>query len=187
MSIATKTGDTGMTGMLFGSRVSKAHRCIVAVGDIDELNAAIGMIKPFISGTYGTEKELLEKIQHTLTLYMGEIASEDKDKDKYVEVYGSLKDKDLAVIDSEIARLEAMEELKQKGWILYGNSLIGSRCDFASKVCRRAERSVIGLKERSEKTRPLLLKYINRLSDMLHLYGRLFDHLEKQYVNQISK
>lgn len=180
MSIATKTGDSGTTGMLFGARVSKSHKCIAAVGDIDELNAAIGMIKPFIEKSFAAEKELLEKIQHTLTLYMGELASEDKDKDKYINVYGSLKEEDLTTLDTEIARLESMEELKQKGWILYGNSLIGSRADFASKVCRRAERSVIALKESSEKTRPLLLKYINRLSDMLHLYGRLFDYQEKQ-------
>jgi cob(I)alamin adenosyltransferase len=111
---------------------------------------------------------------------MGELASEDKDKDRYVTVFGSLTDEDLALIDQEIARLEGMEVLKQKDWVLYGNSLIGSRCDFASKVCRRAERSVIDLKENSEKTRPLLLQYINRLSDMLHLYGRLFDYREKQ-------
>jgi cob(I)alamin adenosyltransferase len=52
MSIVTKTGDSGTTGMLFGARVSKSHKCIAAVGDIDELNAAIGMIKPFIEKSY---------------------------------------------------------------------------------------------------------------------------------------
>jgi cob(I)alamin adenosyltransferase len=179
MKIATKTGDKGKTGRLFGSRVSKTDPVISAVGDIDELNAALGLLKCEI--TEDVEYvDFLKEIQHKLTLLMGEVASEDDMRAEYVMKYDSLKSEDLESLDRHVTQLENMPVLDQQGWVLYGDSKKGSLCDFASKVCRRAERSTL-LVDENEMTqlRDTLKKYLNRLSDFLHLLGRYFDYQQR--------
>jgi cob(I)alamin adenosyltransferase len=179
MKIATKSGDKGKTGRLFGSRVSKTDPTIEAVGDIDELNAAIGVAKAEIfDHEYFTT---LNSLQHTLTLFMGEVAAEKERREEYVAKYDYVTQDDLDHLDHEVEILEKMPELEQEGWILYGNSRRGSLLDMASKVCRRAERSFLYAVQGEDdllECRPLLLKYINRLSDFLHLLARYFDFLD---------
>ena len=185
MSIATKTGDNGTTGLLFGTRVSKSDKRIAAVGDIDELCAAIGMVKPLINKFVMREyyPELLSTIQRTLTFVMGEIATEPNKRKSYSEKYDCLGEQDLARLDLEIKNLEKDPNTKQTDWVIYGQSEIGASCDFASKVCRRAERTFSIAKEQEQiedpswHYRPILSQYINRLSDMLHLLARYFDSI----------
>ena len=178
MKIATKSGDKGKTGRLFGSRVSKTDPAIAAVGDIDELNAAMGMLK-YEAHQYPKYAASLKEIQHRLTLLMGEIAAEAEMRDEYVLKYDSIKTEDLDSLDAEVSLLENMSELDQQGWVLYGESKRGSLADFASKVCRRAERSVLRMEEaEGGVVRPTLKKYLNRLSDFLHLLARYFDFEE---------
>lgn len=161
-----------------------------AVGDIDELNAALGLLKAEINDTY--EKlnlegvstpgwqyvKFIEELQHKLTLYMGEISAEAINRESYIAKYDYVKDSDLEALDTEVNKLQDMSELDQKGWVLYGNSKIGAKADFASKVCRRAERSLIALYYLEEPIRSTLLKYVNRLSDFLHLLARYFDYVK---------
>ena len=179
MKIATKTGDKGTTGLLFGKRVSKADKHIAAVGDVDELNAAIGLIKPALwkfeqgKGYYS----FLKSIQHNLTLLMGELATEAENLESYSTKYSALSQEHLDELEAEVEKMENNPELEQKGWVLYGNSEVGSKFDFASKVCRRAERTFVILDDKNV-YRPLLLKYLNRLSDFLHLCARQYDFLE---------
>jgi len=179
MSIATKTGDSGTTGLLFGARVSKTDFRIAAVGDIDELSAAIGLakvlIKKFVMGRYHTD--YLQTIQRSLTFFMGEVVTEPDKRESYAKKYDSVTEENLARLDKEIENLEKDPCTKQTDWIMYGNSEIGARLDLSSKVCRRAERSFAAAKESesSEAYRPLLSKYINRLSDYLHLLARYYD------------
>lgn len=181
MRITTKTGDNGTTGRLFGSRVSKASQAINTVGDVDELNAALGLVK-FDLGKEEHYFKVIEKIQHALTLAMGEIAAEQNKRNEYVEKYDYVKDADMTWLDSEVIRLQNMEELDQQGWVLYGNSKRGAFADFAAKVCRRAERSLLLLISEEncveEAVRGIVVKYLNRLSDFLHLLARYFDHLK---------
>ena len=181
MKIATKTGDKGTTGLLFGSRVSKADKHIAAVGDVDELNAALGLIKPalwkFEQGKSWGYYSFLKSIQHNLTLLMGELATEPNNLNSYAEKYSAITQEHLDELDHEVDKMEKMPELEQRGWVLYGGSDIGSRFDFASKVCRRAERTFVVLNEKNI-YRPLLSKYLNRLSDFLHLCARQYDYLE---------
>ena len=188
MKIATKSGDKGTTGRLFGSRVKKSHPAIVAVGDIDELNAALGLLKYTIRelyGSYGLPCEaipptgyfkFIAELQHKLTLFMGEVAAERDKRQEYVDKYDYVKDSDLDELDAKVDALQDMRELDQQGWVLYGNSKSGAQADFASKVCRRAERSLLELHYLENPLRHTLVKYINRLSDFLHLLARYFDY-----------
>jgi cob(I)alamin adenosyltransferase len=192
MKIATKSGDKGNTGRLFGTRVKKTESAIHAVGDIDELNAALGILKFAIKDMCKADDPpcdnisatgyymFLEEIQHKLTLYMGEVAAEQDKRQEYVDKYDYLKSADLTTLDGYVDVLQNMKELDQQGWVLYGNSRLGALSDFASKVCRRAERSVLAVAYTESGLRPELLKYINRLSDFLHLLARYFDHHTKE-------
>ena len=184
MKIATKSGDKGSTGRLFGTRVKKNHPAMNAVGDIDELNAALGLFKYSIRELYGAcvglpeigYMQFIEELQHKLTLFMGEAAAEQDKRAEYIEKYDYLKDSDLVDLDLKVDELQDMKELNQQGWVLYGNSKLGAQADFASKVCRRAERSLMELHYLEDPLRPTLVKYINRLSDFLHLLARYFDY-----------
>jgi cob(I)alamin adenosyltransferase len=180
MSIATKTGDKGYTGLLFGEREKKSAKIFEAVGNVDELNASIGMLKATILDKLSGKPfvAFIEEVQHRLTLYMGELVAEPQNREKYVQMYDSIKEADLEQLDMTVKTLEKDPNTKQSGWVLYGNSTVGSTADFASKVCRRAERSVVYL-DPEHNLRPILLQYINRLSDVLHLLGRYFDGLQK--------
>ena len=177
MRIATKKGDGGTTGRLFGSRVSKTDPAIQTVGDIDELNAALGLIKVNLS-SLSEEFMAVEKIQHALTLLMGEVAAEAERRAEYVEKYDYVKQEDMDWLEARVDKLQDMRELDQQGWVLYGNSKPGAFSDMASKVCRRAERSLLFLKEAEQlgSVRAICVKYLNRLSDYLHLLARYFDY-----------
>jgi len=184
MSIATKTGDNGTTGRLYGARVNKTSVHITAVGDIDELNAALGLARAYMKNDNAVVQ--LKNIQKSLTLLMGEVVAEASKRKEYYSKFNSLADFNLEDLENEIISLEKDPRTKQKDWVLYGASIIGAHCDFASKVCRRAERSLLLVKEHEdldvslteeEKLRPLLFKYLNRLSDLLHLMARLFDSM----------
>jgi ATP:cob(I)alamin adenosyltransferase len=173
MSIATKTGDKGTTGTLFGERIRKSDKVIHAVGDIDELNAALGIVKAQLKARTDTweYKDILEGFQRTLTYYMGELSAGEETK-SYAEKYTSVSLDDVDKLNNMVLDLEKILP-RQKDWVLYGESLIGSYFDFASKVCRRAERSVVVLMD-DVPIRPELLQYINRLSDLLYLLARQF-------------
>jgi len=175
MRIATKSGDKGKTGRLYGTRVSKASAVMHAVGDIDELNAAIGLLKAELV-KYKAYRSFIAEIQHKLTLFMGEIAAESDKRAEYVEKYDHIKDTDLEALDTKVDELQDNPDLDQQGWVLYGETKLGSLSDFAAKVCRRSERAFLSaMAAENAEARPVLLKYINRLSDFLHLLARYFD------------
>ena len=180
MSIATKKGDDGTTGMLYGQRVTKTSPPIEAVGSIDELNASIGLVRPLCwehpagKAAYAT----LKKIQRTLTHLMGEIVCDPGKRKDGHERFPNTTPEDLEILDQLILDLEKKPELKQNDWVLYGGSHIGSRFDFASKMCRKAERAVLYAHESGGAYRSIVLQYLNRLSDYLHLEARLFDFLD---------
>jgi cob(I)alamin adenosyltransferase len=182
MRIATKSGDKGTTGLLFGKRVSKQDYRIQLVGDVDELNAAIGFLKASLD-KQDSYRAYLETIQHSLTLFMGELVSEPEKRKEYVEKYDYVKEADMDLLDQKVDVLQDMKELDQQGWVLYGNSEKGARADLSSKICRRAERALVFLVDTEKANqeyacRDLLIKYINRLSDFLHLLARFYDYCE---------
>lgn len=171
-SIATRTGDNGTTGLVFGQRVSKAHPRVEAVGRCDEWNAALGLAKAFAAADPALVADL-EAIQLDLVPLMGELASDDADQDRYLADarFAHLEPTALARVDAGIAALEA-RNLRFDGWATPGKTPLAAALDLARVAARRAERQLTAMRESGQPVRPLLLQYMNRASDLLWLLAR---------------
>jgi cob(I)alamin adenosyltransferase len=169
-SIATRTGDDGTTGMLFGQRVAKDHPQIEAVGAFDELNVAVGFAKAFCSDA--TRRHELESIQSDLINLMGELACAQSDAERYIESnFVKLTESDLARLDAMLADLES-RNLTTDGWATPGATLPGAALDLARTAARRAERRLVSVGAVGRILRPVVGHYVNRLSDLLWLMAR---------------
>lgn len=160
--IVTKTGDGGTTGLASGKRVSKADDIIEAIGSIDELNSSIGMAR-----TVCQNKPLdaeLETVQHNLFNCGGDLCLE-----------GSVLISQLQIDDIERSLENYNKQLPPlKNFILPTGSELTARVHMARSICRRAERDLVKAKNTHE-FNPLLLNYINRLSDWLFVVARMSD------------
>ena len=169
MSIATRTGDGGTTSLMYGKRVPKDSPRVEAYGEVDELNACLGMARAHAGKE---QKVLLEKIQKALVGLMGELAVATEDLARYeADGYARLKDEDLGLLDEEIVRLETGAP-QPTGWSTPGGNLAGAALDLARAVCRRAERGVWQLEKKEGNVRTIIPRYLNRLSDLLWLLER---------------
>lgn len=166
MSIATRTGDEGITGLLYGRRVRKDSPRVEAYGVVDELNSALGLARSFARGK---QSEFLEKIQKALVGLMGELAVASEDLGRYEkDGYARLQGTDLGLLDQEIEKIEKLAP-HAKGWSTPGGSTAGAALSLARTVCRRSERAVWRLGEKEGRVRKLIPQYLNRLSDLLWL------------------
>ena len=173
MSITTKTGDDGKTGLLFSRRTDKDNLRIASCGDVDELNAAIGLAKAHLQKTDFVKK--LTTIQQTLIALMGELATLPEDASQYAKVqFDKLTEADTTKLDEWIGELEDAG-LGFKGWALPGGSIPSAYLDFARTVCRRAERSVVTVTKNESTPDTQSIVYLNRLSDLLWLIARAVD------------
>jgi cob(I)alamin adenosyltransferase len=169
-SIATRTGDDGTTALLYGQRVSKDHPQIEAVGTIDELNAALGLAKA--TRPAGTSPDELNRLQQELVALMGEVACAEANAARYDESrFSKIDDAALARLDAAVASIEARSP-KFDGWATPGANLHAAALDLARTAARRAERQLVSLPRHGRSVRPLLLQYLNRLSDLLWLMAR---------------
>lgn len=169
-SIATRTGDDGSTSLLYGQRVPKDHPQIEAVGALDELNAALGFAKA--TQPAGRDGAELARIQQELVAFMGEIACAETDAARYADAkFSKLDEPALARLDAAISAIEARQP-KFDGWATPGANLHAAALDLARTAARRAERRIVGLSAHGKTVRPLLLRYLNRVSDMLWLLAR---------------
>ncbi len=169
-SIATRTGDDGTTALLYGQRVPKDHPQIAAVGTLDELNAALGFAKA--TRPAGTSPDELNRIQQELVAFMGEVACAEVNAARYDESkFTKIDDAALARLDAAVAAIEARQP-KFDGWATPGANLHAAALDLARTAARRAERQLIALPKEGRSVRPLLVQYLNRLSDLLWLMGR---------------
>lgn len=169
-SIATRTGDDGTTALLFGRRVPKDHAQIAAVGAIDELNAALGLAKS--AGRHRAPRAELERIQRDLVALMGELACAEADAGRFARSrFRRIDAAGLAQLDRAVADLEAQQP-EFDGWATPGANPPAAALDFARTVARRAERHVAGLHRHGRRPRPVVLQYLNRLSDLLWLLAR---------------
>ena len=160
--IATRTGDDGSTGLGDGSRVSKDHARVAAMGDVDELNSQIGLLltEPVPDGVRG----LLLTVQHELFNLGGELS---------IPGYTLLKDDAVARLDAALAQHNAtLPRLAE--FILPGGSRPAALAHVARATCRRAERDVVALAS-LEFVRPLCQQYLNRLSDLLFVLARVLN------------
>lgn len=169
-SIATRTGDDGATSLLYGQRVLKNHPQIEAVGALDELNAAIGFAKA--TRFSPADPSDLEWIQKDLVALMGEISCAETDTTRYAaSSFAKIDEAGLARLDTAVAAIESRQP-KFDGWATPGANLHAAALDLARTSARRAERQLVGLASHGKTLRPLLIQYINRLSDLLWLIAR---------------
>lgn len=169
MKIYTKTGDKGETSLYGGDRVAKNSQRIITIGELDELNASIGLAIAQISHDVLEDIELiLEKIQSTLFVMGSDIATP-------ITAHGNLKKVKIMSKDIEYleVKIDKYDELlpKMTHFILPGGSVVSSHLHLSRAICRRAERSLVQLLS-SENINPLTLKYLNRLSDLLFVLAR---------------
>jgi cob(I)alamin adenosyltransferase len=170
MSIATRTGDDGSTSLLYGQRVPKNHPQIEAVGVLDQLNAAIGLAKAAQPDTRKVAD--LEAMQRDLVALMGEIACAEADAQRFRDSkFARLDETALARLDALVASIEARQP-RFDDWATPGKNAGSAALDFARTVARHAERLLVGLPSHGKTVRPLLLQYVNRLSDSLWLMAR---------------
>jgi cob(I)alamin adenosyltransferase len=164
--IVTKTGDDGTTGLASGGRVSKADDIIDAIGTIDELNSSLGLVRSVCSSQQ-IEAELI-KIQQTLFDCGGDLCLAgsvliNKSNIEYLE----------SSIENYNAQLQPL-----KNFILPAGSELTARFHLARSICRRAERVLVKSSQTHE-FNPLLMAYINRLSDWLFVMSRVTDETDE--------
>jgi cob(I)alamin adenosyltransferase len=170
MSIATKTGDAGTTGMMFNRRVSKCHPRVEAYGAVDELNTAIGMARATAEHQFVSGNLLL--IQKDLVLLMGELATQVEDLPRYLkDGYGIVTPELTSKLDELVKGIES-QKVSFKGWATPGANLNSAALDVARTTCRRAERRVCALQESNQLQNSGIVIYLNRLSDTLWLLAR---------------
>ena len=171
MSIATKTGDDGTTALMYGRRVSKTDDRVVAYGTVDELNAALGMVRATVGELFVTDAVLA--IQKELVTLMGELAVADEDRERYER--GGFRFVEATMVDGLTAIIDDIEKnhrVTYEGWATPGASQGSAALDVARTVCRRAERHVVALSEAAGSVNPEIVRYLNRLSDLCWLWAR---------------
>jgi cob(I)alamin adenosyltransferase len=170
MSIVTKTGDQGTTGLMYNRRVSKCHPRVEAYGAVDEINAAIGMARATAEKDFVRDNLLM--IQKDLVVLMGELATLPEDLPRYVKDGFLLVTPELtAKLEKVVAEIEA-QKIAYKGWATPGATVHSAALDVARTVCRRAERRVCVLEEAKQLHNAEIIIYLNRLSDLLWLFAR---------------
>src|SRR5258708_7250675 len=163
MSIATKTGDQGTTGLMYNRRVSKCHPRVEAYGCVDELNTALGLARASNAEDFVHGKLLL--IQKDLVVLMGELATAVEDLPRYVQDGYSLVTPAMIVkLDDGVREIEA-QKITYRGWATPGASLASAALDVARTVCRRAERRVCALHETGQLQNPEIILQLNPLAD----------------------
>jgi len=169
--IYTKTGDQGTTGLIGGTRVPKNHLRIESYGTVDELNSFIGMLADRLEDAHSIK--ILREIQDRLFTIGSSLAS---DPNKHLKMkIPALHEEDILLLENEIDSMEEKLE-PMKSFILPGGHITVSSAHIARCVCRRAERCCVALQE-NELIDPLVLKYLNRLSDYLFVLARYASHL----------
>jgi cob(I)alamin adenosyltransferase len=170
MSIATKTGDDGTTGLIYNRRVAKTHARVEACGTVDELNAALGLARA--SATDDFVRDNLFWIQKSLVDLMGEVGVLAEDLPRYAkDGYSLVTPAMTAKLDALVQEIEA-QKISFKGWATPGATKNSAALDLARTICRRAERRVCLLQETGELKNGEIIIYLNRLSDLLWIFAR---------------
>lgn len=165
MKIYTKTGDIGETSLLGGKRVSKSALRIEVYGTIDEVNSYIGLVRDV--QTDEQQKDVLKEVQDRLFTIGATLASDPENDSKRVP---DLHEADIELLEKAIDTMEtALAPLTH--FVLPGGHVHVSYCHLARTICRRAERLAVSLGHQTEIS-PLIIKYLNRLSDYLFVLGR---------------
>ena len=168
MKIYTRTGDDGTTGLLGPGRVRKSEPRVEAFGSVDELNAALGVARALDREGWLPE---IEAIQAKLFNLGAELAATTPEAPATLE---RITEGDVAALEQSIDRLDR-ELPPLKNFILPGGSGLAAHLHLARAVCRRAERRLVTLMA-SATIEPRLLRYLNRLADLLFVMARWCNH-----------
>ena len=165
--IYTKTGDKGSTSLIGGTKVPKSHSRIEAYGTVDELNSSIGLCRDLLDDE-ACRKLLLEVQDRLFTI--GSSLACDPIKEPKMRI-PDLKDGDVLLLENEIDRLnETLTPMKS--FLLPGGHPTVSQIHITRCVCRRAERCCVRLELESLEVEPIIIQYLNRLSDYLFILSR---------------
>ena len=165
--IYTKTGDKGSTSLIGGTKVPKSHLRIEAYGTVDELNSSIGLCRDLLDDE-ACRKLLLEVQDRLFTI--GSSLACDPIKEPKMRI-PDLKDGDVLLLENEIDRLnETLAPMKS--FLLPGGHPTVSQIHITRCVCRRAERCCVRLELESLEVEPIIIQYLNRLSDYLFILSR---------------
>jgi cob(I)alamin adenosyltransferase len=168
MSIATKHGDAGQTGLAGGIRISKADIRVEAYGTVDELNTVLGFARSICKNE--EIADWTEKIQKTL-FRVGSALSTPPESKKSAPL---ITQEDVEFLTNLVYQIEAIDGILAD-WSLPGAHPESAAYEVARTVCRRAERSAVRLAESGAQVQPEVLAYLNRLSDLIWLFGRLIE------------
>jgi cob(I)alamin adenosyltransferase len=169
MSIVTKTGDQGTTGLMYNRRVPKNHPRIEACGAVDELNSALGLARA--TAEQDRVRETLLRIQNELVILMGELATANEDLPRYLKDGFTQLTADKTAMLEELVR-EIEPKISFKDWVMPGATLHSAALDSARGICRRAERRVCELRDSGDLLNGEIIVYLNRLADLLWLLAR---------------
>ena len=159
-----------MTGMMYNRRVSKCHPRVEAYGCVDELNAALGLVRALSPHEFVQDNLLA--IQQQLVVLMGELATAVDDLPRYVLDGFKLVEPDMTTrLDALVNHIES-QQVSFKGWATPGANPASAALDVARTVCRRAERRVCELHEHKQLRNQEIIVFLNRLSDVLWLLAR---------------
>ncbi|MGH9255672.1 MAG: cob(I)yrinic acid a,c-diamide adenosyltransferase [Vicinamibacterales bacterium] len=169
MSIATTRGDGGQTGLAGGIRVSKASLRVDTYGNVDELISTLGFARSICD-----DREIAEfahGVQRELFKVGSALATPPESPKPQVPIDTAMVER----LTAEVHRLEAIEGMLSD-WSVSGAHTAAAAFDVARTICRRAERGIVRLAEAGEPVQPSILAYLNRLSDLLWLFGRKLEH-----------
>lgn len=173
MKIYTRTGDSGETGLFDGTRVSKSDPRVATYGEVDELNAWLGLARATLTGPAADEvASHLERIQRDL-FAVGARLADPRHRIAERVMKAALTAGDVSRLEQLIDALESTVPPLRR-FILPGGSAAGAALHVARTICRRAERAMVALLEGTDGTafEPELLIYMNRLSDLLFVMAR---------------
>ena len=170
--IYTKTGDKGKTSLIGGTKILKSDVRIETYGTIDELNSWIGFVNDAVNDF--SANHVLKEIQDRLFTIGSSLACDPEKEPKLL--MPDLHEKDILILEKEIDSMnETLPEMKH--FILPGGHSAVSITHIARSICRRAERCVVNLQDHQGHVEPLIIKYLNRLSDYLFVLARYVAHL----------
>ena len=170
--IYTKTGDKGKTSLIGGTKVPKSDIRIDSYGTVDELNSYIGLVCDYLTEEH--TKVTLKEVQDRLFTIGSSLAC-DPDKAPQMTI-PDLHEEDVRLLEKEIDKMNTVLP-DMKNFILPGGHVAVSTAHLARCVCRRAERICVSMKEQNSFVEPLVIKYLNRLSDYLFVMARYIAHI----------
>jgi cob(I)alamin adenosyltransferase len=162
-------GDAGETSLAGGVRVSKASARVEAYGTIDELNSAMGFARSICEDE--AMAAFTKSVQQDLFKIGSSLATPAESPKPQIVIDQALVDR----LTAEVHRIEAIDGLLAD-WALPGEHRAAAAFDVARTICRRAERGLVRLQEAGAVVQPTILAYVNRLSDLLWLFGRQLEH-----------